>query len=314
MPSSLAKRDTAPLLKRPTLDAEAVLRAFFARRSPRTVEAYRGDLELFRAWLVDRGEELLDTAALTTWLFAQGPGPLNALLLEWQDEQLAAGRAPFTVNRRLSALRSLVKLGRTLGLINWALDVQGVRGARGVRDMRGPTELGVQVLFTKTTDALGRCLLHLLYTRGLRSVEVRELKLEHLLLDRSEVLIRGKGKTGLEPVTLAPETLQAVKDWLHVRGDAPGYLITLRNAAKPISRTSFWRLVKRAGQKAGVEVRPHGLRHSAITAVLDSTNGDVRRVQKFSRHANPAVLLHHYDDARKDFGGELSKQLGKKVR
>lgn len=250
---------------------------------------------------------------MTVWLFKQGPGPLNALLLQWTDEQQREGRAPFTVNRRLSAVRSLVKLGRTLGVISWALDVQGVRGARGVRDMRGPDPLGVQRLFAAATGAQEKAILYLLYARGLRSVEVRELKLEHLLLDRGELLIRGKGKTGLAPVTIAPEAVRALKAWLFVRGNAPGFVFHGRRASLPMPRTSFWAVVKKLGLKAGVPVRPHGLRHAAITEALDATNGDVRKVQRFSRHASATVLLHHYDDARQDFGGELSKLLGKKV-
>ena len=54
-----------------------------------------------------------------------------------------------------------------------------------------------------------------------------------------------------------------------------------------------------------MKTRPHGLRHAAITAALDATNGDVRRVQRFSRHADARTLLI-YDDARSDMGGEIA--------
>lgn len=287
------------------------MRAFFARRSPRTVEAYKGDLLLLRSWLEGEGHEVGgDVAALTSWLFMQGPGPLNALLLQWQQQMGEEGRAPFTINRRLSAVRSLIKMGRTLGLITWALDVEGVRGARGVRDMRGPKQDDVKRLFRAATGAMERALLHLLYTRGLRSIEVRELKLEHLKLDAGEVRIRGKGKTGLEVITLSDETVVALREWLFVRGLSPGYLFTVRDVSKLMPRASFWRIIKRVGKKAGVEVRPHGLRHAAITVALDTTGGDVRRVQRFSRHAKVETLLK-YDDERRDLGGELSRELAK---
>ena len=153
-------------------------------------------------------------------------------------------------------------------------------------------------------------IMHLLYTRGLRSIEVRELRLEHLKLEHDEVLIRGKGKTGLSPITISRSTTHALQIHLAKRGNAPGFVFT--GWSDPESRVShrwLWTTVKRIGKAAGVAVRPHGLRHSAITAVLDATDGNVREVQKFSRHKNPAVLLNHYDDARQDIGGTLTRLL-----
>ncbi len=58
--------------------------------------------------------------------------------------------------------------------------------------------------------------------------------------------------------------------------------------------------------KADLAVRPHGLRHLAITAALDLTQGDVRAVQKFSRHRDVRVLSV-YDDTRADLGGEVAR-------
>ena len=52
--------------------------------------------------------------------------------------------------------------------------------------------------------------------------------------------------------------------------------------------------------------RPHGLRHAAITEALNLTKGDVRRVQRFSRHKDVRVL-NRYDDNREDLGGEVAR-------
>ena len=67
------------------------------------------------------------------------------------------------------------------------------------------------------------------------------------------------------------------------------------------------------GVRAGAgRVRPHGLRHSAVTAVLDATNGNVREARAFSRHAKLETVAI-YDDARIDTGGELSTKLGEMI-
>ncbi|MFM7711187.1 MAG: integrase, partial [Microcystis sp.] len=52
----------------------------------------------------------------------------------------------------------------------------------------------------------------------------------------------------------------------------------------------------------------HRIRHSAITAALDATNGDVRRVQKLSRHSSLNTLLI-YDDNRRNHQGEVTDIL-----
>jgi hypothetical protein len=70
------------------------------------------------------------------------------------------------------------------------------------------------------------------------------------------------------------------------------------------------RVVEQLGRNAGVEnVRPHGLRHSAV---LDATNGDVREARAFSRHAKLETVAL-YEDARTDVEGELSTRLGELI-
>jgi integrase/recombinase XerC len=45
---------------------------------------------------------------------------------------------------------------------------------------------------------------------------------------------------------------------------------------------------------------PHRVRHSSIAAALDATDGNVRKVQKLSRHANLDTLMRYDDNRRKD--------------
>lgn len=54
--------------------------------------------------------------------------------------------------------------------------------------------------------------------------------------------------------------------------------------------------------------RPHGIRHSGITRVLDNSGGKIRMTQEFSLHKDPRTLML-YDDNCKDLAGEVSKLL-----
>src|SRR5262245_52123296 len=100
--------------------AGPLLAAFLSGRSPQTLRAYRQDLDDFAAFL---GVPAADAAHR---LLAGGPGHANGLGLAYRAQLLGRGLAPATVNRRLAALRSLVRLARTLGTTNWSLDVPGV--------------------------------------------------------------------------------------------------------------------------------------------------------------------------------------------
>ena len=89
------------------------------------------------------------------------------------------------------------------------------------------------------------------------------------------------GQTRANNALLMPApTGSALAAWLEVRGDAPGPLFG------PLSRTAhdgrlsaggLYRMVRALGRSAGVPVRPHGLRHAAITEALDLTGGDPPR-------------------------------------
>ena len=73
------------------------------------------------------------------------------------------------------------------------------------------------------------------------------------------------------------------------------------------SEESRRRLSAMAGLK---RVRPHGLRHSAATTLLDQ-GCRVQDVQKFGRWATLDMVLT-YEDARHDTAGELAGLLARR--
>ena len=74
---------------------------------------------------------------------------------------------------------------------------------------------------------------------------------------------------------------------------------------------SWLRALRTLGRQAGLgaQVRPHALRHCAVTLALDSTQGDLRRSQRFSRHKT-VTMLQRYDDRRVDDHGAVAVVLG----
>lgn len=288
----------------------SLVETFLAGRRPTTLRAYRADLDDFTDYL---GTPDLDTAAQR--LLAEGPGTANALALAYRANLVERQLAAATVNRRLAALRSLVKLARVLGLVAWSLDVPGLR-TEPYRDTRGPGLAGVRRLLRRISqrqDAKGRrdaAIMRLLFDLGLRRGEVVALDRSDLEPEAGTLAVLGKGRTAKVALTLPEPTRDALWAWLAVRGEEPGPLFV--NLARDrrrgrLSSTSVYRLVRRLGVQVGVTARPHGLRHTAITAALDLT-GDLRAVQRFSRHRDPAILMA-YDDNRQDLAGDVARRV-----
>lgn len=289
---------------------DRLVAAFLEGRNPRTIDAYRQDLEDFRAFL--RVPTTDDAARL---LLGSGQGSANETALAYRTDLLSRTLAPATINRRLAAVRSLVKLARLLGIVGWTLDVGGVKAER-YRDTKGPGRVGVVRLFGalegQTTGKAIRdvAILRLLFDLALRRGEVVSLDLADLDLEAGTVAVLGKGRTQRTKLTLPKPTKAALEHWLLLRGSTPGPLFPSFDRAQKGTRLtgrSVARLVAEVGRLAGLgTVRPHGLRHAAITEALTLTRGDVRAVQRFSRHRDLRVLTV-YDDNREDLGGEVAR-------
>lgn len=285
------------------------------RFSPETRRAYGQDLADFATRI---GAPDAERAAAA--LLSRGRGAANALVLEYRTDMSEQGLAPATINRRLSAVRSLVDLGRLLGVVDWEIDVRNVKSER-LRDTRGPGRDGYEAMLAVLACRQGpkairdRAILHLLFDLALRRAEVVSLDHEHVLLTESKILVRGKGRTERQAVTMPEATRAALAEWIQVRGDDVGPLFLNFDPAKNgtsrrLTGGSVGRMVVQVGRAATLprRVRPHGLRHAAITEALELTGGDVRAVARFSRHRRLDTLMV-YDDNRQDIAGRVARLL-----
>ena len=147
-------------------------------------------------------------------LLVAGPaGQANTLALGYKAHLTDRGLAPATIARRLAALRSVVKLARTLGQVTWTIDI-GSPKAEAYRDTRGPGLAGWRALLAearkKATTPKGRrdlALVRLMHDLGLRRGEVVALDLAEVDLEAGTVAVVGKGKSEKTNVALnAPTT------------------------------------------------------------------------------------------------------------
>jgi integrase/recombinase XerC len=281
--------NTALVAREPA--AVEIRKRLFARwlagKSPRTVEAYRSDIQDFARYL---GVANVDAAVET--FFSHGNREANGTALDYVAEMKRRGLSSATVNRRLAALRSLAKLARmTVDGCTVALDVENEK-REPRRDASGPGEelvrevLGDLRRSRRKKDIRDRSALFLMATVGLRRGEVLSLTVEDVEADAVTVLRKGhREKVRLE---VPPEAGKAIARWLKVRGDAPGPVF-------PLTASALWKMVKARGLK-----RPHGLRHVAVTAaveIADHAGLSRATVADFSGHRS-VETVEHYNDRR----------------
>lgn len=301
-------RPSAPVPADPMERLRALWGSYLSTLSDHTRRAYDRDLADFARYL-----GASDLGAL----IGHGPGEANALALGYKAALLERGLSPQTINRRLAALRAVVKLARRAGLVSWGLEVDGEK-SRPYRDTRGPGKAGYQRLLQGLTGS-GRpreirdgAILHLLYDRALRRGEVARMDLEDLDLEAGTVTITGKGRREPETLALPAETVRALERWISARGEDPGPLFpNYDRAGKGSGRLTgdgIYKMVRVRAAAAGISTRPHGLRHAAITEALELTGGNLAAVQDFSRHAKPETL-RLYDDNRKSRGAEVARMV-----
>jgi integrase/recombinase XerC len=311
--------ELAPLLRAPdrlpALARVDVLAAFLAGRNPRTLAAYSKDLADFARFV-----GAASSSAGVERLLGLSHGDANAVALGYRAHLAERGLKAATIARRLAALRSVVRLARTLGRIAWTLDVESPR-AEPYRDTTGPGDAGWHAMLgcakrsaeTRRPKAVrDLALVRLLHDLGLRRGEAVALDVADLDVEGGTVAVVGKGRGDATRLTLPDPTRDALADWAEVRGPGAGPLfVRLDRAAETPTRltgTAVFKIVRDLGRRAGLgrPTRPHALRHQAITRALDATHGDVRTVQRFSRHADPRTLLR-YDDRRKDVAGDVAR-------
>lgn len=287
------------------------------KRSLNTRTAYEKDLRDFFRYIagVAPSPEIVQSFLLLSRFEA------IALVLRYKASLVDKGLKEATVNRRLAAIKALVNHARKLGLIEWSLaDIKSEK-VKPYRDTSGITPASFKRMLVATVqDTLkGKrdyALLRLLWDNVPRRGELALTDIKDLDLEGRKLWIIGKGRgSQKEAVSLSGSAIKALQEWLLARKELDinqPLFIALDRASygHRLTGTAIYKIVQAAGAKADISktVSPHRIRHSGITAALEATGGDVRRVQKLSRHANLNTLMI-YDDNRLNHQAEITDLL-----
>jgi integrase/recombinase XerD len=247
--------------------------------SENTLSAYRSDLYAFAGWLAGRERRI--------------EGATTADVLEYLA--MMKSKSARTTARRLSSIKRLYQFLARENRIQGdpTANVESPRLGRPLP--KSLTETDVERLLEApdvSTDAgfRDRTMLEVLYATGLRVSELVALTLDQVNLRTCVIRVSGKGgKERLVP--LGEEAVSWVERYLReARGSFfrsnPDATLFPSNRGKPMTRQSFWHIIKRYARVAGIAkpLSPHVLRHAFATHLLNH-GADLRAVQMLLGHS-----------------------------
>ena len=247
-----------------------------------SLEAYRRDLRLYAAWLLEqRGKLLYDAGADD--------------LLAFVAARFETSK-PTSANRRLSVLKRFYQLALRQNRVaaDPCLKMKSAKQPPRFPHSLSEAQVEALLLAPDTATPLGlrdRTMLELMYASGLRVSELVLLKTIEVGMNEGVLRITGKGsKTRLVPfgeiarawierylIEARPQILGGQID------DA--LFVTARGGA--MTRQMFWFLIKKYALKADIHapLSPHTLRHAFATHLLNH-GADLRVVQLLLGHAD----------------------------
>jgi site-specific recombinase XerD len=259
-------------------------------------------------------------------------GQCDAMTLDWSKlryHHTAAVRAvliekysPATVNKWLSALRRVLEEAKRLDLMSVsdyksASDLRSVpvtKGLKGRALKRGEIAalIGVCQQDSSPIGVRDAALIAILRGAGLRRQELANLNLNDFDSDTGAIEVKhakgGKDRT----VYLSTSATGAVLNWLEVRGNAPGPLLSAisrghRVLNRRLTAQAVLFILQKRAKQAGVETfSAHDFRRTYISDLLDA-GVDIVTVQKLAGHNDPATT------SRYDRRGEETKRLASEL-
>ncbi len=244
-------------------------------------------------------------------------------ILDYVDHSLEAGYSIASVNGQIHLLRSFLLFLQEEGysVAQSLLRIPSLKQPDSlpryltdeqVKALRDAIEQAVQEASSshqRRQALLDRAAFYLLWQGGLRLGEVEELRLEDLDLAGRRLSVRsGKGFID-RTVYLTAIVIQALQEYLAVRGEGSGdHVFLYRNA--PLSKDLIRSRLKTIGRGLGVKVYPHRLRHTCATQLLNA-GCRITSIQAFLGHKklnNTLIYARAHDQAvAEDYFAAMSR-------
>lgn len=260
------------------------------RVSQHTFIAYKNDIHQFKLYL---DAEHLVFEQLTL-------GDLKGFLIYLVDQKMSAR----TRSRKISALKAFYKYSSTYyDISDLAQDVSFPKLEKKLPHYLSEKEVEKLLSIVDQDRSINhfrnRVMLYLLYVTGMRISELLSLAVSDIHPDSCLLSVIGKGGKGrmiplpLSIVKLLDEYLRTTHRRFTEKHRTTAYLfpVMYKKVIKPMSRQSFWIILRALWKKTGssVPIFPHKLRHSFATHML-KRGADLRSLQLLLGHENLSTV------------------------
>ena len=274
-------------------------------KSFNTIRGYRRDLLQFMEYL-EEYEEIHNFEEIEMMTFRSFIAYLNSPKRLEKDENVKSSNkkaklkpvSKRSINRKISALRTFFKYLQEIKVIetNKASYINVPKFEKELPNVINRDDLNNlrHVINTeKITGIRDRLIIELLYSSGLRSIEL--INLSEFMIDIEEREIRVVGKGDKERITFFSEN---AKKWLikYIEEKKRQYanytreVLIVNSKGKKLTTRSLRRLISAHAHEAGIqkEITPHVFRHSFAMELLN--NGvDIRYLQELLGHSSIAA-------------------------
>ncbi len=278
--------------------------SYIEDKSPNTVKNYKADLRQFVQVVGDKNVSEVSKVDIAKFrMFLQ-----------------AKKRKSSTIARKLASLNSFFEYLIDMELLSSSPITKSHRPKISQKVPSSLTDEEIRKVLDKADTLMDKTILVVMLTTGLRSSEVLSIKKEDIFLER-------EGKTYL--ISSLDGVFESDVAFIKVRGKGDkervvpisgkaltylfDYMKRVQNGEKlfPISYKTLWKRITSIGEKAGVRLHPHKLRHTAATKALQS-GAELRVIQELLGHASPITTARYAKVNQKQLV-EATRALSKSI-
>lgn len=250
---------------------------------PRSLEAYRRDLQDWLDFVAERGRSVTTTSLDAT---------LSLFMVSLHDR----GMSPRSMARKSSSLKGFYKFLLREGHISEDPTelLERPKIGRALPKVLSLQEVEAILAQPDVSNAFGlrdKAMLEVLYATGIRESELIDLQLGNLNTTAEFLTVIGKG--GRERIVpVGSYAIQAINNYLQ-RGrndlckDISERTLFLNPYGHKMSRMGLWKIVKKYSLMAGIgrPISPHVFRHSCATHMLEG-GASIIAVQEMLGHVD----------------------------
>lgn len=260
--------------------------SYIQDKSPNTIKNYRVDINQFIDVVGDKN--VFDVSKIDIARFR--------MVLQSRNKKSS------TIARKLASLNSFFQYLIDLEIVRISPVTKSHRPKISQKIPSSLSDEELKRLLSVVEDFTMKTAIILLVLTGLRSSELLNIKRENITIfrdgktfsvdtaikdgisDRDIAFIRVRGKGDKErEVPVVGKALNTLIDYLKTHNFENVF---------PISYQVFWRKIRKLGDKVGVYLHPHKLRHTAATMALQS-GAELRIIQELLGHASPNTTARY---------------------